>query len=116
MTSQGLKGFYLCVSIQHFDSFSRDEQVHFSHHLRVFILALGKKKEKKRNQVCCFLLYVCCSKCKTSTLLRLIIVSLKGIQEHHCVVRNEFTVQLICTNKSADTHIYKSNIPFQYII
>lgn len=35
---------YLCVSIQHFDSFSGDEQVHLCHHLRVFILALGNKR------------------------------------------------------------------------
>ena len=34
----------LCVSVQHFDSFSGDEQVHLCHHLRVFILALLNKE------------------------------------------------------------------------
>lgn len=35
-----LRATDLCVSIQYFDSFSGDKQVHFCHHLRIFILAL----------------------------------------------------------------------------
>lgn len=39
----------LCVSVQHFDGFGGDKQVHLRHHLRVLVLALLHKQHTTFN-------------------------------------------------------------------